>query len=262
MWFFQSIWGRLGNFEKRWIDVDSGQLIGIIIGIVVVLAIVAVAVMVSRKRKVAADRNRAAEMREQAKADELAAREREAKAARAEADAQQAEVEAERLRQEARSRQEEAEKVRSGAQSNCAKPTNWTPTSSRPSVTGGNGETPTREEFAARDGRRRRQVSASPPPVSPPPAPATFTVKGAIRTTRPEPIRRTPRCRPDRTAKAAKPHPEIGSPRIPEPRSRAAEPARAARSSGGRRTGRALSHWVTWRSLRRVTGPVTWPPVI
>ena len=50
---------------------DSGQLIGIIVGIVVVLAIVAVAVMVSRKRKVAADRNRAAEMREQAKADEF-----------------------------------------------------------------------------------------------------------------------------------------------------------------------------------------------
>ena len=95
---------------------DSGQLIGIIVGIVVVLAIVAVAVMISRKRKVAADRNRAAEMREQAKADEFAAREREAKAARAEADAQEAELEAERLRQEARGRQEEAESVRSGAQ--------------------------------------------------------------------------------------------------------------------------------------------------
>ena len=44
--------------------------------------------MLSRKRKVEADRNRAAEMREQAKTDEIGAREREAKAARAEADAQ------------------------------------------------------------------------------------------------------------------------------------------------------------------------------
>ncbi|MCU1548383.1 MAG: hypothetical protein JWO29_1334 [Arthrobacter sp.] len=104
------------NPEKRSIIVDSGQLIGIIVGIVVVLAIVAVAIFLSRKRKVAADRNRAAEIREKAKADELTAREREAKAARAEADAQEAEVNAERLRQEARGRQQEAETVRSGAQ--------------------------------------------------------------------------------------------------------------------------------------------------
>ncbi|WP_427133944.1 hypothetical protein [Pseudarthrobacter sp. S9] len=95
---------------------DSGQLIGIIVGIVVVLAILVVAIMFNRKRKVAADRSRAAEMREQAKADEFGAREREAKAVHAEADAQQAELEAERLRQEARGGQEEAESVRSRAQ--------------------------------------------------------------------------------------------------------------------------------------------------
>jgi FtsZ-interacting cell division protein ZipA len=101
---------------KRWIIVDAGQLIGIIVGIVVVLAIIAVAIVFSRKRKVDADRNRAAEIREKAKADEITAREREAKAARAEAEAQEAEVNAERLRQEARGRQQEAGTVRSGAQ--------------------------------------------------------------------------------------------------------------------------------------------------
>lgn len=95
---------------------DSGQLIGIIIGVVVVLAIAAVAILFSRRRKVAEDRNKAVEMREQARADELGAKEREAKAARAEADAKQAEVEAERLREEARNRQVEAENVRAGAQ--------------------------------------------------------------------------------------------------------------------------------------------------
>ncbi|CAI3792528.1 hypothetical protein [Pseudarthrobacter sp. MM222] len=91
---------------------DSGQLIGIIIGVIVVLAIIAVAVVLSRKRKVDANRNRAVEMREQAKADELGAKEREAKALRAEADAKQAEVESERLREEARGTQQEAESVR------------------------------------------------------------------------------------------------------------------------------------------------------
>lgn len=95
---------------------DSGQLIGIIIGVVVVIAIVVVVTMVSRKRKVEANRNKAVEMREQAKTEEIGAREREAKAARAEADAKQAEVEAERLREEARERQQEAEHVRAGAQ--------------------------------------------------------------------------------------------------------------------------------------------------
>ena len=95
---------------------DSGQLTGLIIGVVVVIAIAVVATMLSRKRKVEANRHKAAEIREQAKTDEIGAREREAKAARAEADAQQAEVEAERLREEARARQQEAEKVRAGTQ--------------------------------------------------------------------------------------------------------------------------------------------------
>lgn len=95
---------------------DSGQLVGIIVGVVVVLAIVAGAMYFSRKRKTDADRNRAAEMREKAEADQLAAREHEAKAARAEADAKAAEVEAERLRMQARGTQQEAETVRAGAE--------------------------------------------------------------------------------------------------------------------------------------------------
>lgn len=95
---------------------DSGQLVGIIVGIVVVLAIVAVAIYFGRRRKTEADRNRAAEMRERAEADQLAAREHEAKAARAEADAKAAEVEAERLRMQARGTQQEAETVRAGAE--------------------------------------------------------------------------------------------------------------------------------------------------
>jgi FtsZ-interacting cell division protein ZipA len=102
--------------EKRRIVVDSGQLVGIIVGIVVVLAIVAVAIFLSRKRKVEANRTKAAEIREQAKADEFTAKEREAKAARAEADAKQAEVDAERLRKEALGRQKEAEGARAGSQ--------------------------------------------------------------------------------------------------------------------------------------------------
>jgi FtsZ-interacting cell division protein ZipA len=106
----------IGAPTKRWIIVDSGQVIGIIIGVIVVLAIVAAAIAFNRRRKVAADRDRAAAMREQAKTDERGAREREAKAARAEADAKQAEVDAERLREEARNRQSEAESVRAGAQ--------------------------------------------------------------------------------------------------------------------------------------------------
>lgn len=95
---------------------DSGQLVGIIVGIIVVLAIVVVAVFLSRKRRVAANREKAAEIREKAKADEFTAREREAKAARAHADAKQAEVDAERLRKEALGRQQEAESARAGSQ--------------------------------------------------------------------------------------------------------------------------------------------------
>jgi len=108
--------GLMAIGRKGGIIVDSGQLIGIIIGVVVVIAIVVAVTMASRKRKEEANRNKAVEMREQAKTEEIGAREREAKAARAEADAKQAEVEAERLREEARERQQEAEHVRAGAQ--------------------------------------------------------------------------------------------------------------------------------------------------
>ncbi|MEC5191957.1 FtsZ-interacting cell division protein ZipA [Arthrobacter sp. MP_M7] len=108
--------GRMAIEREGGIIVDSGQLIGLIIGIVVVLAIVIVAIMLGRKRKAAANRTKAVEMRDQARTEEIGAREREAKAARAEADAKQAEVEAERLREEARGRQQEAEQVRSGVQ--------------------------------------------------------------------------------------------------------------------------------------------------
>jgi FtsZ-interacting cell division protein ZipA len=103
---------RLQGSGEKGIIVDSGQLIWIIIGVIVVLAIIAVVVVLGRRRKVDANRNRAVEMREQAKADELGAKEREAKALRAEADAKQAEVESERLRAEARGTQQEAESVR------------------------------------------------------------------------------------------------------------------------------------------------------
>ena len=108
--------GLMAIGRKGGIIVDSGQLIGLIIGVVVVIAIVVVVTMLSRKRKVEANRNKAVEMREQAKTEQIGAREREAQASRAEADAKQAEVEAERLREEASARQQEAEKVRAGAQ--------------------------------------------------------------------------------------------------------------------------------------------------
>ncbi|WP_426976032.1 hypothetical protein ACQCSU_14760 [Pseudarthrobacter sp. O4] len=126
---------------------DSGQLIGIIVGVIVVLAIIAVAVMLNRKRKVEANRSRAVEMREQAKTDEIGAREREAKGARAEADAKQAEVEAERLREEAHGRQSEAENVRAGAQEQLRKADELDPDV----VTSERGDAESRDE-APRDG--------------------------------------------------------------------------------------------------------------
>jgi flagellar biosynthesis/type III secretory pathway M-ring protein FliF/YscJ len=101
---------------KRQITANSGQLVWIVVVIVVALVIVGLVVFSGRKRKLKADRRRAAEMRQQAETDELGAREGEAKAARAEADAQQAEVDTERLRREARDRQEEAQTVREGSQ--------------------------------------------------------------------------------------------------------------------------------------------------
>jgi len=127
--------------------VDSGQLIWIIIGVIVVLAIIAVVVMLGRRRKVDANRNRAVEMREQAKADELGAKEREAKALRAEADAKQAEVESERLRAEARGTQQEAESVRADVEEKRRKADELDPDVRTPK----GGDAPSRTE-AAREG--------------------------------------------------------------------------------------------------------------
>jgi FtsZ-interacting cell division protein ZipA len=142
--------------------VDSGQLIAIIVGIVVVLAIVAVVIILSRKRKVQANRNKAAEIREQAQADELTAKEREAKAARAEADAKQAEVDAERLRREALDRQQEAEKARAGTQEQLRKADELDPDvvtaergNARPGE-GGTGDGASRKDVAAEQLHRDR----------------------------------------------------------------------------------------------------------
>ncbi|MGY2743769.1 hypothetical protein [Arthrobacter sp. UYCu723] len=131
---------------------DSGQLIGIIVGVIVVLAIIAVAVMLNRKRKVEANRSRAVEMREQAKTDEIGAREREAKGARAEADAKQAEVEAERLREEAHGRQSEAENVRAGAQEQLRKADELDPDV----VTSERGDAESRDGMSGEELRRDR----------------------------------------------------------------------------------------------------------
>ncbi|MEC5181191.1 hypothetical protein [Arthrobacter sp. CG_A4] len=150
---------------------DSGQLIGIIVGVVVVLAIVAVAVMFGRRRKMAEDRNRAVEMREHARADELGAKEREAKAARAEADAKQAEVDAERLREEARARQEEADRGHAGAHEQLQKADELDPDV----VTGEHGDTRAPEdappegsggEELRRDRSTRNPVTGDPAPNS------------------------------------------------------------------------------------------------
>jgi FtsZ-interacting cell division protein ZipA len=150
--------------EKRRIIVDSGQLVGIIVGIVVVLAIVAVAIFLSRKRRVAAKRDKAAEIREKAKADEFTAREREAKAARAEADAKQAEVDAERLRKEALGRQQEAESARAGSQEQLRKADELDPDvvtaergDARPGE-GGNRAGETRNDAAGEHMRRDRST--------------------------------------------------------------------------------------------------------
>jgi FtsZ-interacting cell division protein ZipA len=154
--------GLLAIERKGGITVDSGQLIGIIVGVVVVIAIVVVAVMLNRRRKVEADRNKAVEMREQAKSEEIGAREREAQAARAEADAKQAEVEAERLREEARERQQEAEHVRAGAQEQLRKADELDPdvvTTERDAQ--GRGETP--REAGVQEELRRDRSDRTPP---------------------------------------------------------------------------------------------------
>lgn len=90
----------------------TGWIVLIVVVVVVVVAIVIVALTAGRRRKVEADRRKAAELREDAARADLAAREREAKSARAAADAKQAEVEAERLRREAEERDRAAAAAR------------------------------------------------------------------------------------------------------------------------------------------------------
>lgn len=91
---------------------DTSTIVWIIVVVIIVIAVIILISYFGRRRKLEADRNRAGEMRETARNDELGAREGEAKAARADADAKQAAVDAERLRREASDRQEEAQTVR------------------------------------------------------------------------------------------------------------------------------------------------------
>ncbi len=89
----------------------DGQLwIWIIVAIVIIAVIVAV-VVYGRRAKNAANRKRAADLREKARADALGAHERSAEAARAAADAARAESEAERLHKEASEKQRAAERA-------------------------------------------------------------------------------------------------------------------------------------------------------
>ncbi|MEY9953627.1 hypothetical protein [Leifsonia sp. EB34] len=89
-----------------------GWIVLIVVIVVVVVGIIVVVSTVGRRRRLEADRVKAAELREAASRDELAARDREAKSARAAADAKQAEVEAERLRREADERERAAAAAR------------------------------------------------------------------------------------------------------------------------------------------------------
>ncbi|MCZ9884406.1 hypothetical protein [Arthrobacter sp. B2a2-09] len=78
---------------------------------IVIIALIVAVVVFGRRAKTAADRKRAAELREKARADALGAHERSAEAARATADAARAESEAERLHKEATDKQEAAERA-------------------------------------------------------------------------------------------------------------------------------------------------------
>lgn len=89
----------------------DGQLwIWIVVAVVIIAVIVAV-VVYGRRAKNAANRKRAADLREKARADALGAHERSAEAARAAADAARAESEAERLHREAADKQKAAERA-------------------------------------------------------------------------------------------------------------------------------------------------------
>ncbi len=94
---------------------DAQVWIWIVVAIVIIAVIVAV-VLYGRRAKNAANRKRAADLREKARTDALGAHERNAEAARAKADAARAESEAERLHQEATEKQRAAERANEASQ--------------------------------------------------------------------------------------------------------------------------------------------------
>ncbi|MBB2966281.1 hypothetical protein [Leifsonia aquatica] len=99
----------------------TGWIILIVVIVVIVIAIIVVALTAGRRRKLEHDRQRAQELRADARDDDLAAREREAKAAQATADAKQAEVEAEQRRRSAEAHATEAAEARSSIDEKLAK---------------------------------------------------------------------------------------------------------------------------------------------
>ena len=101
---------------------DTGSLTMIIVVAVVILAAIAFAVMASRNKKKQRDRERAAELREQAAAQasgvqqhETGAREAQAAAEQARAEAERRKAEADRLEAEASERARAAQRVRDEA---------------------------------------------------------------------------------------------------------------------------------------------------
>lgn len=92
---------------------DTAAVIWIIVVVIVVLIILGLLFSLGRRRKIAANRQHAGELRESAKNDEFSVRESEAKAARADADAKEAEINADKLRREAGQRQDHAQAARS-----------------------------------------------------------------------------------------------------------------------------------------------------
>jgi FtsZ-interacting cell division protein ZipA len=98
---------------------DTSTIVWIVLAVIVVLAIVAFVVSRSRGRRVEAERNKAAEMRNEAaehdrrlRAQEAESAETRARAQLAEAEAQKRQLEAERLASEAEDRSQSAEAVR------------------------------------------------------------------------------------------------------------------------------------------------------
>ena len=97
----------------------SSTIVWIVVAVIVVLAIIAFVVSRSRGRRVEAERNKAAEIRDEAaehdrrlRAEEAESAETRARAQMAEAEAQKRQLEAERLASEAEDRSQGAEAVR------------------------------------------------------------------------------------------------------------------------------------------------------